>query len=198
MSQRAQVTSVEAIDAFRGSLLVYIAKARAALDEIEGEKQHTRVWLETDRRSYWEREYRQRSRKLEEAQQELFSAKVSRLGTHTAAQVLAVERAKQAVQQAEEKRDLVKRWSREFETLADPLVKQLEPLQGFLTRDLPKAAAYLASILKALEAYTAVPMGGGVIPSSPVSPPEPTEQSGEGADRPAETAPSAGPGHLPS
>ena len=34
MADRAQVTSVEAIEAFRSALIVYLSKARPALEEI--------------------------------------------------------------------------------------------------------------------------------------------------------------------
>ena len=104
MSQRAHVTSVEAIEAFRAQLILYLSRARAATEEVSDEIQHTRAWLEHDRRAYWERECRRRERLLDEAQQELLNAKISRISTQTAAQALAVERAKRALHEAEDKR----------------------------------------------------------------------------------------------
>jgi hypothetical protein len=156
MPQRAQVTSVEAIEAFRASLIVYLTKARAALDEIDSEKQRTRSWLQNDQRSYWEREYQRRHRVWEEAQQQLFSAKIANLRSETAAQVMAVERARRLLREAEEKRAVVKRWSREFDNLVDPLARQLDQLETFLTTDLTKANAQLNGVLQALEAYANV------------------------------------------
>ena len=50
MAERAQVTSIEALDTFRASLLVYLTKARPVLDEVSADVQRTRNWLEVERR----------------------------------------------------------------------------------------------------------------------------------------------------
>ena len=67
MPQRANVTSFEAIKTFRSNLIGYMTKARPALEEVSSEVTRTRLWLQGDRRSYWEGELRRRARKLEEA-----------------------------------------------------------------------------------------------------------------------------------
>jgi hypothetical protein len=159
MPERAQVKSVDAIELFRASLIVFMSKVRADVEEVSGEVQRTQAWLENDRRTYWENEYRRRKRALEEAQQLLFSAKISRIQTQTAAQVLAVERAKRAVQQAEDKREAVKRWAREFGNRAQPLVKQVDQLLTFVSTDLSKATARLGAIVRTLDAYASVGPG---------------------------------------
>ena len=51
---------------------------------------------------------------------------------------------------------MIKRWMMEFDHLVGPLVKQLEQLRTMLSNDMPKAAAYLAQVLKTLEAYANV------------------------------------------
>lgn len=170
MSDRAQVNSVEAIDQFRAHLIVFLTKARAALGEAAEEKQSTRHWLEDDRRCFWEKERLRRRRALQEAQQELLSAKMSQMRVQTAAQVLAVERAKRALATAEEKLEIIRRWRREFETRTDPLVRQLDQLHSFLQTDLVKATAYLGQVVRTLEAYAAVaPTGSGQLTSPPPS-----------------------------
>ncbi len=168
MVERAQVSSVEAIDSFRGDLIVFMTKARAAVEEVADHVQRTRVWLQHEQRTRWEKECRRLSRVLEEAQQEFFSAKLANYRSATAAQALAVERAKLALRRAEEQLAAVKRWSRELDNRAEPLLKQVEQLQTFLTTDLVKAAAYLSNIVKALEAYTAAGPGPGAPPAEPL------------------------------
>jgi hypothetical protein len=163
MTTRAHVTSVQAIEAFRAQLILFLGKARAAVEEVSDEIVRTRTWLENEQRARWERECRRCERVLDEAQQELFNAKISRLRTQTAAQLLAVERAKRDLRHAEEKRDAVKRWTREFGNRADPLGKQVEQLLTFLTTDMVKAAAHLGSVVNSLEAYTAVQAGPGAL-----------------------------------
>lgn len=153
MSERAEVTSIQAIDAFRARLVLFMSKARTGLEEASDEVQRTQNWLDNDRRSYWERELRRRQRQLDEAKQELLNAKLSRIRVQTAAQVLLVERAKRAVSEAEEKRDSVKKWSREFTQRAEPLAKQVEQLLTFVGTDLSKAAVYLESVVRLLEGY---------------------------------------------
>jgi hypothetical protein len=170
MADRAQVSSVEGIEAFRAKLVLFTGKSRAVLEEVLDQVQRTRVWLETDQRSHWDSECRRFKRILEDAQQELFSARLSQLRTQSAAQILAVERAKRALAFAEDKRAAVKRWSREFELRAEPLAKEVEPLLTFVTTDLTKALAYLGSVVKALEAYAAIQTPGGTTPVQPTAP----------------------------
>jgi hypothetical protein len=160
MAERAQVTSVEAIEAFRARLLVFISKARAVIEEASGEVQRTQAWLEHEQRSYWERECQKRSRALEEAQQDLFGARLSSFRTHTAAQQMAVERAKRALAQAQEKRDRVRRWTREFEDRAEPLAKHVEQFLSFTGTDLCKAVAHLGTVITILQSYS---IGPGLI-----------------------------------
>ncbi len=167
MSEGAQVNSVEAIGQFRASLVVFVSKARAALEEALDEPRRLQTWLENDCRSYWQRELRRRQRLLDETQQELFRSKLSTLGAQTSNQVLAVERAKMAVRKAEQKNEAVKRWTREFENRAAPLTKRVEQLQTYAETDLGKAVASLAGVIRVLESYLA---RDGVDPMIVVSP----------------------------
>jgi hypothetical protein len=153
MADQAQVTSVEAIESFRSSLIVYLGKARAALDEASGEVVRTRGWLQTDQRRKWTRELQLRLRRLDEAKNELFAARMSSLQEASALQVMAVQRAERAVREAEEKMAVMKKWDRNLSDQTDPLVKQLEQLHGFLAIDMNKAVQHLAQLVKTLEAY---------------------------------------------
>lgn len=160
MESRAHVTSVEAIGGFRAALIVYLSKARPALQEVSNELLRTRLWLQEDHRRHWDGELRIRKRVLERAQAELFSAKMSRMGESSAVQVMGVQRALTAVRQAEQKLVLLKRWDRELEHRAAPLVKQVEQLGDFLATDMAKAVAVLEQTVKALEAYAGVAVPG--------------------------------------
>ena len=152
----AQVTSVEAIAAFRAELVVYLAAVKPVIDEVTSEVLHTRSWLEDDRRRFWQQEMRARSRKLEDAKQELFTASISRMGEATSFQQMAVQRAQRAVREVEEKLTVIKKWDRDLDNQTSPLVKQMEQLHGFLTVEMAKAVAYLDQALAALAAYQSV------------------------------------------
>jgi len=156
MAEQAQVTSVEAIESFRGSLLVFLSKVRPVLEEVSDEVMRLQFWLQNDQRRYWEVELRKRGLKLEEAKQELFNAALSQLQQATALQHMAVQRAQREVGEAREKLTTLKKWERGLEDRTAPMVKQVEEFQGFLTVDMGKAVTQLIQIIKALDAYAKV------------------------------------------
>lgn len=154
MAAQAQVTSVEAIESFRASLIVFLSKVRPTLEEVSDEVMRLQFWLQNDQRRHWESELRKRGLKLEEAKRERFNTALSHLQEATALQHMAVQRAEHAVRDAEEKLDTLKRWERGLEDRTAPMVKQLEEFQGFLTVEMGKAVTQLVQTTKALEAYT--------------------------------------------
>ena len=156
MAEQAQVTSVDAIEAFRSSLIVFLSKARPTLEEISSDVLRTRQWLETDQREHWDHEMKKRCQDLEQAQAELFSAKLSRLQQATAAQFMAAQRAQRAVREAEEKQKVLKKWKRELEGRTEPMVKLIDQLHGFLNSEMVKAVAYLGEVVETLQAYAEV------------------------------------------
>jgi chromosome segregation ATPase len=159
---QAQITSVEAIEAFRANLILFISQARPALEEVSSDVMRSRLWLENEQRRFWENELRQRHKKLEQAQAELMTARLSDFQESTSLYQMAVRRAQSAVQQAEDKLRVLKRWNRDLENRAAPLLKEVEQLHSFLTAEMPNAVAYLAQVVKTLDTYaaTGAPAGG--------------------------------------
>lgn len=153
MANRAHVTSLEALEAFRTNLIVYLSKARPTLEEVSDDVIRARVWLETDRRPHWESQMRRASQKLSEAQQAVFSAELSNLREVSSAERHAVTKAKRALDEVETKLRGVKKWNRDFANQVQPLARQLEKLQTVLTNNLPQAIAYLGSAVKTLDEY---------------------------------------------
>ena len=160
MADRAKVTSVEAIEAFRSALIIYMSKARPALEEMANEVLRTRQWLQNDQRRLWEGEMKARTKKLERAKAELFSVSMSKMQEVSAAQQLLVHRAEQAYDEAQKKMAMLKKWDRELDNRSEPLVKQVDQFQNFVTTEMPRAIAYLTQVVRALEAYADVNMGG--------------------------------------
>ena len=160
MAERAQVTSIQAIEAFRSALILYLSKARPVLEEISGEVVRTRVWLQIDRARYWKAQLRERKIELERTEAELFTAKMSHFQSETAAHRMAVRRARTALAEAEGKLALLKKWDRDLQNHTDPLVKQIDGLHSFLALDLAQAVAYLSRVTTALENYAAIPALG--------------------------------------
>jgi hypothetical protein len=153
MIQQAKVASIEALEEFRSSLIVYLSKARPALEDMSDDVRQTRIWLEEERRSYWENAVRLRTRDLNQAQQELFSSRISSLKEPTSTQQRAVTHAKHALTEAEDKLRLVRKWCRDYENLTGPLAKQLEQTHSFLAIDMRHAVDSLAQIVSKLDAY---------------------------------------------
>src|SRR6185295_16591764 len=129
MPEKAQVSSIEALESFRSSLIVYLANALRVLDEVSGDVQRTRLWIEDDRLGHWQNETGRRTRKLQEKQHELFSARRSSLREATQAEHMAVLKAKRALNEAQAKLDLVKKWNRQYDNRVQPLAKEADKLR---------------------------------------------------------------------
>lgn len=153
MPEQAKVTSIEALESFRTSLIIYLEKALRVLDEISDEVMRTRGWLETDRRMHWEREVRQRSRKLDEKEQELFSARLSNLREATQAELTAVTLAKRALTEAESSLARVRQWNRQYDSRVQPLAREVDKLRDVLVSHMGKAVIYLSQATATLNAY---------------------------------------------
>lgn len=153
MAQGAHVSSVEALEDFRTQLIIYVSKARPALEEVSAEVARLKQWLENDQRIYWENQVRRRAKELDEAQQTLFSSRISKLRKETAAEQNAYHRARRALDEAEAKLRKVKTWSHEFDSRAQPLVKQMEKLHTLLAHDMVKGIAALGETAEALHRY---------------------------------------------
>ena len=185
MAERAQVTSTEALEQFRNQLIIYISKARPALEEVTADVLRVRSWMDNDQRLLWENQMRRRGKELEMAQAALFSAKLGNLREESAAEVLMVHRAKRSVEEAETKLRTLKRWNREFDGRVQPLVKQMEKLHSVLSNDLVKAVASLNMTIDKLAAYTqtAPPIGVDVPQAPPATPDKPANTSDGGASK---------------
>ena len=167
MADRAQVTSVEAIESFRSALIVYLSKTRPALEEMSNEVLRAKQWLQNDQRRLWETEMKARTKKLERARAELFSVSMSKMQEVSSVQQLMVHRAQAAYDEAEKKLAMLKKWDRELENRSEPLVKQVDQFQSFVSAEMPRAIAYLSQVIRALEAYTEVRTGGSTDATMP-------------------------------
>jgi hypothetical protein len=162
MAGQAQITSVEALEAFRADLIVYLSQMQPVIDEVGSEMMRMKFWLQNEQRQVLESQARQRQRRLEEAQAELFNARLSTLQESTILQAMAVQKNQRAIQETEHKLGRLKKWDRDLENLAGPLLKPVDQLRGFLATDMAKAVVYLNQAIQALEAYKKV--------ATPVSP----------------------------
>ncbi len=155
MSDQAKIASIDTLEAFRSDLIRYLEKSRTALGDITGEVRRMRSWLDSDRTTHWAREMKQRVKKLEQAEQELYSANLTSPEASNAIQKMAVARARRSVEEAEEKIHILKKWRMQFDNRTGPLVRLLDPMQHQLTNALPKGVHHLGEAIKALHDYAA-------------------------------------------
>ena len=189
MAERAQVSSIDALEAFRSHLIVYVSKARPALEEVSADVLRTRSWLETEKRTYWENQVRRRRKELEAAQEALFSARLSNLRKESAAEQMAFHRARHALDEAEEKLRAIKKWTREFEGRVQPLLKQTEKLHTLLSNDMSQAVAFLTEALNILAAYAEIkpPSAVETNPTATAPPAEPVAAAPGAPSAPSNT-----------
>jgi chromosome segregation ATPase len=170
MATHAKITSTDALDRFRASLIVFVNKAQSALDQASDEVRRTRGWIQHDRRTYWESEARRRARALAQAEQELMSARMAKALDNLSAQQAVVNKARHALEEAAEKVRRIKLWTRDFDGMVEPLVKGLNSLRGYLDHDLPQAVALLTEIQKLMDSYAEVSMKSAAPASAPAAP----------------------------
>jgi len=176
MGNQAKVTSTEALETFRSNLIVFRAKAKKSVDEVTDEVRRTRIWLQQDQKNHWEGEFRRRTKALQQAEQELTSAHLTKNNESAImARQAAVAKSHRAITEAEDKIRRLKGWSQNYDSTADPLARRLESLRQYLDVDLPKAIAYLANAQKILDAYANAPAPEAAPASE--TPPEPEAQA---------------------
>ena len=179
MPESAKVTSLEAIESFRAKLIVYRDKAARVLDEVNDDVTRTRLWLETDRPTHWQNQIRQRTRELEQAQQELFSAQLSGMRDASYAQQAAVQKHRRAIRDAEDKIKVARQWLRQFDQRVETPARQAEKLRHLLSHDLGQAIAWLNEMTKTLSAYAELSPTGTPTRTPPATPAETSVAKGE-------------------
>lgn len=153
MADRAKVISSEAIESFRASLIVYIEKTRAVLDDISDDVTRTRMWLEDEKRSYWQNEIRHRGRDLERKQAALFEARLSLIPRGTIMEQAAVLKAKQSMDEAVNGLEMVRKWIKQYDSRVKPLAKDVDKLRDVLVQHMGRAVIHLTRVLDSLAAY---------------------------------------------
>ncbi|MCB1063009.1 MAG: hypothetical protein KDN20_08830 [Verrucomicrobiae bacterium] len=170
---RANVSSIESLERFRASLIVFLDRSKMTIDEVSSETSRIRMWLQSEQRMYWIGQLKRRNQDLDEAQSQLLSARISALGEATHSHLKAVQRAKMQVREAEEKLQAVKQWTRHFESRVAPLNKQLGKLDNLLNGEMEKAVHFLSESIRNLQEYAEVRIPGNSGTGAPIDNPAP-------------------------
>lgn len=152
-ASNARVTSIDALDDFRAKLLVYVARARRLLDDVNDDVVRTRVWLQSDRLPYWKKQVWLRQKQLAMADQELMTARLSGTQEGLQARRIAVNKCKAALRETEERLERVKKWLKVYGSLVEPKTKVVLQMRQVVDHDLRKAVAFLENAASTLTDY---------------------------------------------
>jgi len=166
MADQARITDVDALESFRSALIVFISKTRQTINAAQDSVKKTRNWLQLEQPAYWSGQMKQQQKRLEQANAELMSARLSEFIESPVVQQMAVRKARTALQESEEKLRRTKAWAREYDRAVDPMMRTLDSLRDFIDNDLALAVAQLVEMQKILEGYHETPAAS----SSPPAP----------------------------
>ncbi|MEM7010320.1 MAG: hypothetical protein AAF585_02450 [Verrucomicrobiota bacterium] len=178
---KANITNLDALDSFRSALIRFLEKAKISLDEVGDEVTRTRVWLNSEQSQYWKTEIRKYSRKLEDAQQALFSAELSEMRESSSFEQRQVQAMRSRLRNGEDKLRTVQKYSRNYDAAVEPLGKSVDRLRSFFEHEMPKAMLFLNNAIKALDDYARMnqPTQSGSDPKPPPAAADPGEGESE-------------------
>jgi len=191
MSTQADVKSVDTLAFVRAALIAYAHDSGQALADIEIEGQRGIDYITVDRAGYWKAEIRRAAEAVNQAIKDLeYCRAYKKVGDNTPSCIeekKALEKARKRLAQAEEKAELVRRWTpvvlQQFREACVRLVRFREVLDV----DCPRAIAALDRKIKALENYRNTTGPRGQVGSGSGNAATVTRQLDE-ADESAETA----------
>lgn len=157
MAEQARISNLDSIESFRSALIIFTSKTTQGLDATLDAVKKTRSWLQIEQPAFWAAQIKARQKKLDQAQQELMSARLSEFVDSPTMQQMAVRKARAALEEAQAKLLRTKAWARDYDRHVDPLCRKLNEMRDFVDNDLAKASAFLVEIQKILEAYSETP-----------------------------------------
>jgi chromosome segregation ATPase len=154
MADKANVTDIEVLERFRTSLMLFIERSSASLNEISEEVKRTRIWLQSEQRLVLEREMKRKQKELEQIEAEYFSARISNLTQKQAGLQMQIRRKKREMREIENKVRAVKSWLRHYDSKVEVEARKVEKLQGMFDVDMSRAIQFLNEAAKALHDYS--------------------------------------------
>jgi hypothetical protein len=156
MAQRsANVTSVDAVKAFKGTLQRFAEDVQNALVQLDIESRRALEWIEHDRARYWPAEERKAATAVSEAKLSLERAELNTEGEtrYCYEERKLLDKARRRQRLAEEKVQAVRQWKLEIQKELEAFQVQLAKLQHYLEGDYTKGVAALERIGAALDRY---------------------------------------------
>lgn len=153
MADRANVTDIEALERFRSNLVLFVERANGILDEVSEEVKRTRIWLQSEQRMELDREMKKRQRELEMLEQEMFTARLSKLATAKTGAQMQINHRRREIRDLEDTMRRLAGWLRNFDSTVETEARKVEKLRYMLDGDMTKALNFLSESAKQLRAY---------------------------------------------
>lgn len=160
MSSQADVKSTDTLAFVKQALIAYAHESGQALADIEIEGQRGIDWITVDRAGYWKAEIRRAAEAVNQAIKDLEHCRAyKKVGDNSPSCVEEkknLEKARKRLQHAEEKAELVRRWTpvvlQQFREACVRLVRFREVIDV----DCPRAIGRLEKMITALDHYRTV------------------------------------------
>jgi hypothetical protein len=166
----ANLTSTDALAAFKAALIQFAAAASDAVVQLKLEARRPIEWIDHDRAQYWPRQVQRAADAVSEARLALQRCELTIDGDSGRScydERKALEKTKRRLQIAEEKVQAVRRWKVAIRKEIEEFEVQAARLQQYLDSDFTRAWAALDRMAAALDQY--------VQPGGPADAPQPSE-----------------------
>ncbi len=154
MSDRAHVTSIESLEQFRSSLILFLERACLVLDEVSDEVKRTRIWLQSEQRIRLEHEKKRLNRDLEMLEQEMFTARLSKLQNAKTGLEMQINKKRRALLELEGTMRAVAGWLRNFDSGVETEARKVEKLRHMIDTDMKRSIVFLTASITNLDAYS--------------------------------------------
>ncbi|MEM9016606.1 MAG: hypothetical protein AAGC68_06300 [Verrucomicrobiota bacterium] len=166
MADRARVNSIENLEQFRASLVLFVERASLIVDEVSEEVKRTRIWLQTEQKLRLTHEIKRKNRKLEMLEQELFTARLSKLKNAKTGQQMQINQVRRELRELEDKTRAVASWLRNFDSNVETEARKVEKLRFLLDSETRRALTLLGESVRLLNEYASGGTPSGASTSS--------------------------------
>jgi hypothetical protein len=157
---QARVESLDVLKSFKVALVKFIEAANVAIVDAESDLNRTKMWIETEQSVFWQRQIKQRQAALARAEEALRMKKIFKDVSGARQSYIdeekAVQKARRAVEHAEQKSAATMAWKRKMEKVSHDFKGSIQKLGTTVAADLPNAVARVENLLRTLEQYVAL------------------------------------------
>jgi hypothetical protein len=172
MNRPANVRSLEAIRQSKTALIRFEEDAGAAMTSLRQEIIRTLEWLRLDRPAFWRTQKQKAHDRVAQARSQLDRKRIITVAGQKAdciEEEQELRRAKKMLETAEEKIEIVRRWSIKVQRASDEYTSRIAQMDRVLQHDVPRMIAQLERMLAALESYVSIPATGSASATAPDS-----------------------------